>query len=64
MEQDVLIHNPDIVVIYVGVNDVWHKSSSGTGTDFNKFGRFYEVVVNKLQAAGSKVIICTFYCAK
>jgi lysophospholipase L1-like esterase len=59
MEQDVLIHNPDIVVMYVGVNDVWHKSSSGTGTDFNKFGRFYEAVVNKLQAAGSKVIICT-----
>ena len=59
MEEDVLKKQPDIVVIYVGVNDVWHKSSSGTGTDFNKFGRFYEAVVAKLQAAGIKVIICT-----
>ncbi len=59
MEQDVMKHSPDIVVIYVGVNDVWHKASSGTGTDYVKFGRFYEAVVKKLQAAGSKVIICT-----
>lgn len=59
MEQDVLSKNPDIVVIYVGVNDVWHKSSNGTGTDFPKFGRFYEAVVKKLQAAGIKVIVCT-----
>ena len=59
MEEDVLKKQPDIVVIYVGVNDVWHKSSSGTGTDYNKFGRFYEAVVAKLQAAGINVIICT-----
>ena len=59
IEEDVLKQNPDIVVIYVGVNDVWHKSSSGTGTDYPKFGKFYEAVVKKLQAAGSKVIVCT-----
>lgn len=59
VENDVLKHNPDIVIIFVGVNDVWHKTSSGTGTDFNKFGRFYEALVNKLQAAGIKVIVST-----
>lgn len=59
LESDVLKHNADIVVIYVGVNDVWHKTSSGTGTDYNKFGRFYEAVVSKLQSAGSKVVLCT-----
>ena len=59
IEEDVIKQNPDIVVIYVGVNDVWHKASSGTGTDYNKFGKFYEAVVKKLQAAGSKVIVCT-----
>jgi len=59
IEDDVIKQHPDIVVIYVGVNDVWHKASSGTGTDYSKFGRFYEAVVNKLQAAGAKVIICT-----
>ncbi len=59
IEEDVLKQGADIVVIYVGVNDVWHKSSSGTGTDLPKFGKFYEGVVNKLQAAGIKVIVCT-----
>lgn len=59
IEDDVIKQRPDIVVIYVGVNDVWHKASSGTGTDYSKFGRFYEAVVNKLQLAGAKVIVCT-----
>lgn len=59
MEQDVLAKSPDIVVVYIGVNDVWHKSSSGTGTDYDKFGRFFEAVVKKLQAAGIRVILAT-----
>ena len=59
IEEDVLKQSPDIVVIYVGVNDVWHKASSGTGTDYPKFGKFYEAVVKKLQNAGIKVIVCT-----
>lgn len=25
LEDDVISKNPDIVVIYIGVNDVWHK---------------------------------------
>jgi lysophospholipase L1-like esterase len=59
MEEDVLKKNPDIVVVYVGVNDVWHKASAGTGTDFPKFGKFYEALVNKLLVAGIKVVIAT-----
>lgn len=59
IEEDVINKHPDIVLIYIGVNDVWHKASSGTGTDYGKFGRFYEAVVKKIQAAGAKVIICT-----
>lgn len=59
MESDVLAKSPDIVIIYIGVNDVWHKSSSGTGTDYDKFGKFYEAVVKKIQASGSKVILAT-----
>src|SRR5678810_820814 len=33
VDDDVLAKNPDVVVIYIGVNDVWHKASYGTGTD-------------------------------
>ena len=59
MEQDVLAKNPDIVVIYVGINDVWHKASSGTGTDADKFEKFYRAIIKKLQDKNIKVIVCT-----
>lgn len=59
MDDDVLKLQPDIVVVYIGVNDIWHKSMMGTGTDFDKFGKFYTALVKKLQVAGIKVILCT-----
>jgi isoamyl acetate esterase len=59
MEDDVLTKNPDIVIIYIGVNDVWHKSSSGTGTDADKFEKFYQAIINKLKAKGIKIALCT-----
>ncbi len=59
MEDDVLKLQPDIVVVYIGVNDIWHKSVMGTGTDYDKFGKFYTALVKKLQISGAKVILCT-----
>jgi isoamyl acetate esterase len=59
MEEDVLAKNPDVVVIYVGVNDVWHKTLLGTGTDADKFEKFYVAIIKKLQAKNIKVIVCT-----
>jgi isoamyl acetate esterase len=59
MENDVLAKEPDMVVIYVGVNDVWHKSTSGTGTDPDKFEKFYQAIIDKLKAKNSKVVLCT-----
>lgn len=59
MDEDVLAKNPDVVVIWVGVNDVWHKSSSGTGTDPDKFQRFYEAILKKLQAKGIRTVLVT-----
>lgn len=59
MDSDVLAKSPDIVLIYVGVNDVWHKSMFGTGTDPDKFERFYRAIIQKAQAANAKVILVT-----
>jgi lysophospholipase L1-like esterase len=59
MEEDVLNIKPDLVVIYIGVNDVWHKASYGTGTDADKFVKFYQALINKIQANGAKLILCT-----
>lgn len=59
IEDDVLSKKPDVVIIYIGVNDVWHKSSHGTGTDPDKFVKFYEAILKKLQAANIRVALCT-----
>lgn len=59
MEEDVLAKNPDIVVIWVGVNDVWHKRTFGTGTDADKFEKFYHAMIKKLKDRNIKVMICT-----
>lgn len=59
MEEDVLAKAPDIVFVWVGVNDVWHKSSQGTGTDADKFEKFYEAVIKKLKAKNCKIWLCT-----
>lgn len=59
MEADVLNKKPDLVVIYIGVNDVWHKQTSHTGTDQDKFVKFYQALISKIQANGAKVVLCT-----
>jgi isoamyl acetate esterase len=59
MDDDVLAKSPSTVVIWVGVNDVWHKKTSGTGTDANKFEQFYNALIKKLQAKNIKVLLVT-----
>ena len=59
LDDDVLARKPDLVVIYVGINDVWHKTSSGTGTDLDKYEKFYIAIIKKLQANNIKVAVCT-----
>lgn len=58
LESDVLEKNPDIVLIYVGINDVWHKTS-GIGTDIEKYEQFYRAILKKLIDKGITPIVCT-----
>ncbi|HAH59288.1 MAG: SGNH/GDSL hydrolase family protein [Lentimicrobium sp.] len=58
LDDDVLTKQPDIVFIFIGVNDVWHKTW-GTGTDADKFEQFYTAVIHKIKASGAEVILCT-----
>jgi lysophospholipase L1-like esterase len=62
LEKDVISKNPDIVVIWIGVNDVWHKSSFGTGSDLHKFEPMYVDLIQKLAARGIQVYCATPAC--
>ena len=59
MDTDVLAKNPDIVFIYVGINDIWHKVTHGTGTDPDKYEIFYKAIIKKLTERNIKVVLCT-----
>lgn len=59
LEDDVLKKEPAVVVIYIGVNDVWHKRTGGTGTDADKFERFYSAMIKKLKEKNIQVVLCT-----
>jgi lysophospholipase L1-like esterase len=59
MEEDVMSKSPDIVFIYVGINDVWHKRTHATGTDADKFEKFYKAIIKRMKDQGIQVVICT-----
>lgn len=59
MDTSVLDKKPDAVVIFIGVNDVWHKRLLGTGTDLDKFEKFYTAIIKRLKQENIAVYLCT-----
>lgn len=59
LNHDVISHQPDVVVIYIGINDIWHKSLTGTGTDVDRFEKFYQQIINQLKEKQITTILCT-----
>jgi lysophospholipase L1-like esterase len=59
LEEDILAKGADVVLIFIGVNDVWDKLAKGTGTDIKTFERFYSAIIEKLFFAQIKIVICT-----
>ncbi len=64
LQTDVLAKNPDMVFIYIGINDVWHfshpccKDKQG-GTPADLFEAGLKDVIGKIKSSGAKVVLCT-----
>jgi lysophospholipase L1-like esterase len=58
LDKDVLSKKPDLVFIYIGINDVWH-SQSGRGTSPADFESGLKEIIGKIKSQGGKVILCT-----
>ena len=56
LERDVLSKKPTVVVIYIGINDVWH-SQQGRGTPKDQFDAGLRRIVAAIQKAGSRSVI-------
>jgi len=58
LDRDVLARKPDVVVIYIGINDVWH-SQNGGGTPKEEFEKGLRSLVDKIRGVGAKAVLCT-----
>ena len=58
-KSDVIDLNPDIVFIYIGINDVWHKYDFGTGSDIDLYEKGLRTIISDIKSLGSKMVLCT-----
>lgn len=58
LDKDVLDHKPAVVVIYIGINDVWH-SRNGKGTPADKYEAGLRSLIKRCADAGARVILST-----
>ena len=58
LNEDVLSCKPDVVSIYVGVNDVWHKQN-GKGIEISEFRKTYKMLIEEVlkNLPNAKIII-------
>ncbi|MCY3629062.1 MAG: SGNH/GDSL hydrolase family protein [Bacteroidetes bacterium] len=61
LDEDVLAHEPTHVVIYIGINDVWHhfEFDHVTGTDPETFEEGLGELIDRVEESGAAVLLCT-----
>ncbi|MDH4203439.1 MAG: GDSL-type esterase/lipase family protein, partial [Phycisphaerae bacterium] len=65
LDRDVLQKKPTIVVIYIGINDVWHwthpkvVARGGKGTTPEVFERGLKEMIQTINHVGARAILCT-----
>lgn len=58
VDKDVLSEGADVVVIVIGINDIWHKVR-GAGISREDFEACYEALIKKFISADIKIVLCT-----
>ena len=60
LDRDVLKKKPTIVVIYIGINDVWHgENNPKNGTSKEQFEEGLKDIIGKIKDVGANVLLCT-----
>ena len=60
LDKDVLAKKPSVVVVYIGINDVWHgENDPKRGTSKENFEAGLRDVIGRVKEAGGKVVLCT-----
>src|SRR6185295_7182425 len=59
-DKHVIARKPTLVVLYIGINDVWHgEKDPARGPSKDKFESGLKEIIGKATAAGARVILCT-----
>ncbi len=58
LDTDVLSKKPGVVVIYIGINDVWH-TRNGRGTPADKYEAGLRSLIKRCTDAGARVVLST-----
>ena len=60
LQNDVLDKKPTVVVIYIGINDVWHYALPNLkGTPKDEFESDLKDIIGKIQGHHARVVLCT-----
>jgi lysophospholipase L1-like esterase len=62
VDRDVIAKKPTVVVIYIGINDVWHyefASRGLTGTSKERFESGLNELIARIRASGAQTVLCT-----
>jgi lysophospholipase L1-like esterase len=59
LKTDVLDRKPSLVVIFIGVNDVWHWEKSGRGTILETYSSGLKAIIGTIREAGARVLLCS-----
>jgi lysophospholipase L1-like esterase len=60
LDRDVLAKKPTLVVIYIGINDVWHSEMKPPrGTPKDQYEAGLREIIGKIKDAGARVVLCT-----
>jgi isoamyl acetate esterase len=60
LEKDVLAKKPTLVVIYIGINDVWHgERDPAKGTSKEKYEAGLKEIIGKITDTKARVVLCT-----
>ncbi len=62
LDKDVIAHKPNLVFIFIGVNDVWFhagKWAGRSGTSKEDYAAGLKDLVTRSRASGAHVVLCT-----
>lgn len=57
VQTDVVEEHPDVVVLAIGVNDVWHRFLLGRETTLEQFTENYNKLVEIIKGTGAKLLL-------